>query len=218
MGNFEGEGFRGNIGVRIVQTKQTSDGWAVGVPAGTPGAVNNPFGRDRAAERRQRLHRHVAERELRVRSDGRRAVAFRRRARHGASGLQPHRADDHVVHAVAVHRYRRQSGRWIRIARTSSTCSSNGISRPSRCFAALFYKDMQSYIVNGTGTERLPTEIIDPNDSRLSDPDADCQIDRHCAVQLRLPDRSPDQRCRRPESKAWSCRTSSRSGVASARS
>ena len=40
---------------------------------------------------------------------------------------------------------------------------------------ALFYKDMQSYIVNGTGPERLPTEITDPNDSRLSDPDADCQ-------------------------------------------
>ena len=34
---------------------------------------------------------------------------------------------------------------------------------------------MQSYVVNGTGPERLPTEIIDPNDSRLSDPDADCQ-------------------------------------------
>ena len=41
--------------------------------------------------------------------------------------------------------------------------------------AALFYKDMQSYVVNGTGPERLPTEIVDPNDSRLSDPDADCQ-------------------------------------------
>jgi iron complex outermembrane receptor protein len=40
---------------------------------------------------------------------------------------------------------------------------------------ALFYKDMDSYVVNGTGPERLPTEIADPNDSRLSDPDADCQ-------------------------------------------
>ncbi|HVF17270.1 MAG TPA: hypothetical protein VNA21_10170, partial [Steroidobacteraceae bacterium] len=38
----------------------------------------------------------------------------------------------------------------------------------------LFYKDMQSYIVNGTGTERLPTEIPDPTDSRLTDPDAAC--------------------------------------------
>ena len=31
------------------------------------------------------------------------------------------------------------------------------------------------YVVNGTGPERLPTEIVDPNDSRLSDPEADCQ-------------------------------------------
>jgi iron complex outermembrane receptor protein len=41
--------------------------------------------------------------------------------------------------------------------------------------AAFFYKDMQSYVINGTGPERLPTEIADPNDARLSDPDADCQ-------------------------------------------
>ena len=34
---------------------------------------------------------------------------------------------------------------------------------------------MQSYVVNGSGPERLPTEIVDPNDSRLSDPEADCQ-------------------------------------------
>src|SRR5690606_18073862 len=34
---------------------------------------------------------------------------------------------------------------------------------------------LQSYIVNGTGPERLPTEINDPNDARLSDPQADCQ-------------------------------------------
>jgi iron complex outermembrane receptor protein len=41
--------------------------------------------------------------------------------------------------------------------------------------ASLFYKDMQSYVINGSGPERLPTEIVDPNDSRLDDPEADCQ-------------------------------------------
>jgi iron complex outermembrane receptor protein len=40
MGNFEGEGFRGNIGVRVVQTKQTAKGWLVGAGGGAP----NPFG------------------------------------------------------------------------------------------------------------------------------------------------------------------------------
>jgi iron complex outermembrane receptor protein len=38
-----------------------------------------------------------------------------------------------------------------------------------------FYKDLQSYIVNGTGPERLPTEITSPTDPRLSDPEPDCQ-------------------------------------------
>ena len=40
MGLFEGEGFRGNVGVRVVQTKQTADGWVIGAGGGTP----NPFG------------------------------------------------------------------------------------------------------------------------------------------------------------------------------
>ncbi|WP_374471119.1 TonB-dependent receptor [Phenylobacterium sp.] len=40
MGLFEGDGFRGNVGVRVVQTKQTAEGWVVGAGGGTP----NPFG------------------------------------------------------------------------------------------------------------------------------------------------------------------------------
>jgi len=40
MGQFEGDGFRGNVGVRVVQTKQTADGWVVGGGGGAP----NPFG------------------------------------------------------------------------------------------------------------------------------------------------------------------------------
>lgn len=40
MGLFEGDSFRGNVGVRVVQTKQTADGWVVGGGGGTP----NPFG------------------------------------------------------------------------------------------------------------------------------------------------------------------------------
>jgi acyl-CoA dehydrogenase len=37
-------------------------------------------------------------------------------------------------------------------------------------------RDGDSYVINGTGPERLPTEIADPNDSRLNDPQADCQL------------------------------------------
>lgn len=44
MGNLQGEGWRGNVGVRVVNTKIETNAWRVGVSAGTPGAINNPFG------------------------------------------------------------------------------------------------------------------------------------------------------------------------------
>lgn len=45
MGKLGGEGWSGNIGVRVVRTDQTSSGQVQGIPATTPGAVtNNPFG------------------------------------------------------------------------------------------------------------------------------------------------------------------------------
>jgi iron complex outermembrane receptor protein len=40
MGAFEGDGFRGNVGVRVVRTEQTAEGWVVGAGGGAP----NPFG------------------------------------------------------------------------------------------------------------------------------------------------------------------------------
>lgn len=42
LGRFEGEGWRGNIGVRIVETEQTSSGNVSG--AAGPGAISNAFG------------------------------------------------------------------------------------------------------------------------------------------------------------------------------
>jgi iron complex outermembrane recepter protein len=41
MGNFEGGGWRGNVGVRIVQTDQTSKGNLI---TNDPAAISNPFG------------------------------------------------------------------------------------------------------------------------------------------------------------------------------
>jgi iron complex outermembrane recepter protein len=174
MGNIEGEGFRGNIGVRIVQTKQTSDGWAVGVPAGTPGATNNPFGMIAPLSvdndytdvlpsanftfdlSDDVLLRFGAARVM-ARPDYNRIAptitSFTPLLFTGTGGnptLEPYRADQFDV-----------SFEWY-------------FAQDSLLSAALFYKDMQSYIVNGTGTERLPTEIPDPNDSRLTDPDAAC--------------------------------------------
>jgi iron complex outermembrane recepter protein len=175
MANFEGEGFRGNLGVRIVETKQTSDGWAVGVPAGTPGATNNPFGLiapitvendytdvlpsvNIAFDLSEDLVLRFGASRVMARPEYNRIAptitSFTPLLFTGAGGnptLDPYRADQFDL-----------STEWY-------------FAPESLLAASLFYKDMQSYIVNGTGPERLPTEIVDPTDSRLSDPDADCQ-------------------------------------------
>src|SRR5688572_15020086 len=175
MANFEGEGFRGNLGVRIVQTKQESDGWAVGVPAGTPGATNNPFGLiapitvendytdvlpsvNIAFDLSEDLVLRFGASRVMARPEYNRIAptitSFTPLLFTGAGGnptLDPYRADQFDL-----------STEWY-------------FAPESLLAVALFYKDMQSYVVNGTGPERLPTEIVDPNDSRLSDPDADCQ-------------------------------------------
>ena len=175
MANFGGEGFRGNFGVRIVQTKQQSDGWAVGVPAGTPGAVNNPFGliaplsidndytdvlpsANIVFDLTDTLLMRFGAARVMARPEYNRIAptitSFTPLLFTGTGGnptLEPYRADQFDL-----------STEWY-------------FAEGSLLSAALFYKDMQSYVVNGTGPERLPTEIVDPNDSRLSDPDADCQ-------------------------------------------
>jgi iron complex outermembrane receptor protein len=175
MANFAGEGFRGNFGVRVVQTKQTSEGWAVGVPAGTPGAVNNPFGliaplsidHDYTDVLPSANVVFDLNDELLLRFGGSRVMArpeynriaptitsFTPLLFTGSGGnptLNPYRADQFDM-----------SLEWY-------------FAESSLLAASLFYKDMQSYVINGTGPERLPTEIVDPNDSRLSDQRADCQ-------------------------------------------
>jgi iron complex outermembrane receptor protein len=175
MANFEGEGFRGNLGVRIVNTNQTSDGWAVGVPEGTPGAINNPFGLiapltvdndytdvlpsvNLTFDLSEDLLLRFGAARVMARPEYNRIAptitSFTPLLFTGTGGnptLDPYRADQFDL-----------SAEWY-------------FAPESLLSTAVFYKDMQSYIVNGTGPERLPTEIVDPNDSRLSDPAADCQ-------------------------------------------
>jgi iron complex outermembrane receptor protein len=175
MANFEAEGMRGNFGVRIVQTKQQSDGWQVGVSAGTPGATNNPFGliaplsidHDYTDVLPSANIVFDLTDDVIMRFGAARVMArpeYNRIAptitsftpllftgTGGNPGLDPYRANQFDL-----------STEWY-------------FGEGSLLAGALFYKDMDSYVVNGTGPERLPTEIADPNDSRLSDPDADCQ-------------------------------------------
>src|SRR3546814_17246034 len=41
LAKFGGDGWRGNVGVRVIETKQTSDGFIIG---GTDPEFTNPFG------------------------------------------------------------------------------------------------------------------------------------------------------------------------------
>jgi len=175
MANFEGEGFRGNLGVRIVSTQQTSEGWQVGVSASTPGATNNPFGMIAPLSidhdytdilpsanvvfdlSDDVLLRFGASRVMARPEYNRIAptiTSFTPLLFTGTGGnpsLNPYRADQFDLAAE-----------WY-------------FAEDSLLAASFFYKDMDSYVVNGTGPERLPTEIADPNDARLDDPEADCQ-------------------------------------------
>jgi len=175
MANFEAEGIRGNFGVRFVQTKQQSDGWQVGVTPSTPGATNNPFGLIAPLSidhdytdvlpsanivfdlTEVVLLRFGAARVMARPEYNRIAPTITSftpllfTGTGGNPGLDPYRANQFDL-----------SAEWY-------------FGEGSLLAASLFYKDMDTYVVNGSGPERLPTEIVDPNDSRLSDPDADCQ-------------------------------------------
>jgi iron complex outermembrane receptor protein len=175
MANFEAENIRGNFGVRIVQTKQESNGWQVGVSPNTPGAINNPFGMiaplsidhdytdvlpsaNIVFDLTDSLVMRFGAARVMARPEYNRIAPtitsftpLLFTGTGGNPGLDPYRANQFDL-----------STEWY-------------FGEGSLLSAALFYKDMDSYVVNGTGPERLPTEIADPNDSRLSDPDADCQ-------------------------------------------
>jgi len=176
MANFESGKLHGNFGVRYVQTNQQSDGWQVGVSPATPGAINNPFGMiaplsidndysdvlpsvNLVYDLSDEVVMRFGAASVMARPEYNRIAPtitsftpLLFTGTGGNPGLEPYRANQFDW-----------STEWY-------------YGEGSLLAAALFYKDMESYVINGTGPERLPTEIADPNDSRLDDPDADCQL------------------------------------------
>ncbi len=175
VGDFRGEGWRGNVGLRIVRTQEKSNAWLVGVPTGTAGAVNNPFGLiapitatkeytdvlpsanltfDIAPDQ---LLRFAAGRVM-ARPDYAQMGAFTSltptllTGSGGNPQINPYRANQFDA-----------SWEWY-------------FQKDSLLAVDFFYKDLSTFIVQGVFTERQPLENNNPADPRVTNPANNCVL------------------------------------------
>jgi iron complex outermembrane recepter protein len=161
-----GDSFRGNFGVRVIRTEQTSRGNQLGVPAGTPGAVtDNAFGIYLPIEVKRAYTDVLPSVNLSLDLDP--TVVLRFAA--GRTIARPDYTD--IVPRVSlnpgalsgdggdpsVNSYRANGAdvsiEWYPDSETILA-------------AALYYKDIGSYIVNRTVQEVFPVETSTPNLAR----------------------------------------------------
>ena len=175
MAKLGGEGWRGNLGVRVVRTKETSSAWQVGVPTGTPGAIPNPFGliapitaakeytdvlpsANIAFDLKQDMVLRVAAGRTVSRPDYAQMAAFTSLTDSlltGAGGnpnLNPYRANQFDV-----------SLEWY-------------FAPQSLVSVSLFYKDVSTYIVQGSFVERHPLQLNNAADPRITNPANACVL------------------------------------------
>jgi iron complex outermembrane receptor protein len=175
VGDFHGEGWRGNVGVRLVRTEETSNAWVVGVPTGTPNAVNNPFGLI-APITASKEYTDILP----------------------SANLTFDLAPDQLLRFSAARVMARpdyaQMGAFTSLTPTLLTGSGgNPLVNPYRAnqfdaswewyfhkdaiFAVdLFYKDLSTFIVQGSFLERQPLENNNPADPRVTDPANHCVL------------------------------------------
>jgi iron complex outermembrane recepter protein len=173
LGAFEGEAWKANIGLRIVRTENESSAWLVGVPAATPGAINNPFGliAPRTDEKEYTdvlpsanvsfdltpdvVLRFAAARVL-ARPDYAQLAGFTSltplllRGTGGNPQLDPYRANQFDA-----------SLEWY-------------FAPQSLLSAALFYKDISTFVIQGATVERQPLETNVAGDPRVTNPANNC--------------------------------------------
>lgn len=175
LGNLKGDNWRGNVGVRVVQTKIQTSAWQVGVPAGTAGAINNPFGliapvtaekkytdilpsANFAFDVRDDVVLRLAAGRVLARPDYAQMAAFTSLTESlltgngGNPNLDPYRANQYDA-----------SLEWY-------------FAPQSILAVGFFYKDISTYIVQGATTERLPLQVNDPTDSRVTNPANNCVL------------------------------------------
>ncbi|MDR6533160.1 iron complex outermembrane receptor protein [Caulobacter rhizosphaerae] len=174
MGNLKGEGWRGNVGVRVVNTKIETNAWRVGVSAGTPGAINNPFGlmaptsgekeytdilpsANFSFDVRDDVVIRLAAGRVLARPDYAQMAGFTSltesllTASGGNPDLDPYRANQYDA---AVEWY---------------------FAPQSILSVDFFYKDISTYIVQGATVEKLPLQAA-ANDPRVVNPANNCVL------------------------------------------
>ena len=173
MGEFDVDRIRGNVGVRIVNTDQTVDGYAVGVDPATPGSYDNPFGRT-VETTENRSYTDIlpsANMVFEINED----MLLR-----GSASRVMARADyNQLAGAVSLNPTLLSGGGGNPdLDPFRATAFDFGFewypADDTMLAVAVFYKDIGSYITNATFTERQPVSITDPTDSRISDPSNNC--------------------------------------------
>ncbi|HWW55864.1 MAG TPA: TonB-dependent receptor [Sphingopyxis sp.] len=156
LAKFGGDGWRGNVGVRVIETKQTSDGFIIG---GTDPEFTNPFGGFTPSRAKRSYTDILPSANLSVDLSDQVVLRFAAgktvtrpdfvditpgvdlngtllTGRGGDPNLDPYRANQYDL-----------SIEWYP-------------DRETIVALAAFYKDIQSYIVNTTSTEILPSVFV----------------------------------------------------------
>ena len=174
MGEYDTGPVRGNIGVRIVNTDQTVDGFSVGVDPATAGSFDNPFGRTVATSENRSYTDILPSANLvfEINDD----MLLR-----GSASRVMARADyNQLAGAVSLNpTLLSGSGGNSALDPFRATAFDFGFewyrSDDSMLAVAVFYKDIGSYITNATFTERQPVSIADPaTDTRVLDASNNC--------------------------------------------
>jgi iron complex outermembrane recepter protein len=174
MGEYDTGPVRGNIGVRIVNTDQTVDGFSVGVDPATAGSFDNPFGRTVATPENRSYTDILPSANLvfEINDD----MLLR-----GSASRVMARADyNQLAGAVSLNpTLLSGSGGNSSLDPFRATAFDFGFewyrSDDSMLAVAVFYKDIGSYITNATFTERQPVSIADPaTDTRVLDASNNC--------------------------------------------
>ncbi|HYZ47850.1 MAG TPA: TonB-dependent receptor [Sphingomonas sp.] len=171
----KGDRFHGNFGVRVISTDQTSRGNQLGVPANTPGAVDNPFGTYLPIVVKKSYTDFLP--SVNLAFDVTPTVVVRFAA--GRTIARPDYTD--IVPRVSLN-----PGSLTGDGGDPSVkpYRANGADlsvewypdRDTIVAAALYYKDIQSYIVNRTVQETFPVQTSTPNLSRCTLVDAGQQL------------------------------------------